>query len=144
MSTSLPMSCRSAGDHQAVAVLVAGLGGQAVGGALRGHAVQAEALGRRVPDRRALEEVEGPGARGEGLHGLGRQQLDRVDDALHLAAGLALDLVGQAHDGDDEGDVGLHGRDQVRGRDALLGDERSRRLRDSARAGKTSSASKAR
>ena len=39
------------GDHQAVAVLVAGLAREAVGGALGGDAVQAEALGRGVPDR---------------------------------------------------------------------------------------------
>ena len=60
------------GDHQAVAVLVADLGGEALGGALRGDAVQAEALRRGLPDGRALEEVEGAGARGDGLHGLGR------------------------------------------------------------------------
>ena len=47
------------GDHQAVAVLVADLGGEALGGALGGDAVQAEALGRGLPDGRALEEVEG-------------------------------------------------------------------------------------
>ena len=37
------------GDQQAVAVRVAGLGGEAVGGALDGDGVQAEALGRGVP-----------------------------------------------------------------------------------------------
>ena len=70
------------GDHEAVAVLVAGLGGEAVGGALRGDAVQAEALGRGVPDGRALEEVEGARAGGERLDGLGREQLDGLDDGL--------------------------------------------------------------
>ena len=54
-------------DHQAVAVLVADLGGEPVGGALRRDAVQAEALGRGVPDGRALEEVEGARPRGERL-----------------------------------------------------------------------------
>ena len=111
------------GDHQAVAVLVAGLGGQAVGGTLRGDAVQAEALGRGVPDGRALEEVEGAGADGERLDGLGREHLDGLDDRLDLAAGLALDLVGEAQDGDDERDVALDRGDDLTGRDALGGDE---------------------
>src|SRR5919202_1761764 len=49
------------GDHEPVAMLVAGLGGEAVGGALRRDAVQAEALRRGVPHGRALEEVERAG-----------------------------------------------------------------------------------
>ena len=101
------------GDHQAVAVLVAGLGGEAVGGALGGDAVQAEALGRGVPDGRALEEVEGARAGGERLDRLGREQLDGLDDRLDLAARLALDLVGEAQDGDDQRDVGLDGGDDL-------------------------------
>ena len=36
---------------------------------------------------------------------------------------LALDLVGEAQDGDHERDVGLDGGDDVAGRDALGGDE---------------------
>ncbi len=111
------------GDHQAVAVLVADLGREAVGGALRGDAVQAEALGRGVPDGRALEEVEGARAGGERLDGLGREQLDGLDDRLDAAAGAALDLVGEAQDGDHERDVGLDGGDDLAGRDALGGHE---------------------
>ena len=61
---------QQARDGQAVAVLVADLGGEAVGGVLGGERVQAEALGRRVPDAGALEEVEGAHPRGERLHGL--------------------------------------------------------------------------
>ena len=41
---------------------VLGRRGEAVGGALDGHGVQAEALGRRVPRLAALEELEGLGA----------------------------------------------------------------------------------
>ena len=104
-------------DHEAVAVLVAGLGGEAVGGALGGDAVQAEALGRGVPDGRALEEVEGAGAAARRLDRLGREQLDGLDDRLDAAAGAALDLVGEAQDGDHERDVGLDGGDDVAGRD---------------------------
>ena len=111
------------GDHDPVAVVVTDLGGQAVGGALGGDAVQAEALGSRVPGRGALEEVEGPGARGERLDGLGREQLDGRDDGLHLAAALALDLVAEAQHGDDERDVALDGRDHVARGDALLLDD---------------------
>ena len=103
--------------------LEAGLGGQAIGGALGGDAVQAEALGGDVPHGRALEEVVGAHPRGERLHGLGREQLDGLDDGLDLAARAALDLVGQAQDGDDQGDVGLDGADDVGRRDALSGDQ---------------------
>ena len=56
---------QQARDGQAVAVLVADLGGDAVGGVLGGQGVQAEALGRRVPDAGALEEVEGAHAVGD-------------------------------------------------------------------------------
>ena len=54
---------QQARDGQAVAVLVADLGGDAVGRVLGRERVQAEALGRGVPDARALEEVEGAHAR---------------------------------------------------------------------------------
>ena len=83
-------------DHEAVAVLVAGLGRETVGGALRGDAVQAEALGSGVPDGRALEEVIGARPRGKRLDGLGREELDGLDDALDATARAALDLVGEA------------------------------------------------
>jgi hypothetical protein len=110
-------------DHEAVAVLVAGLDGQAIGRALGGDAVQAEALGRGVPDGRALEEVEGARPCRQPLDGLGREQLDGLDDRLDPTAGAALDLVGEAQDRDDEGDVGLDGGDDVAGRDPLGRDE---------------------
>ena len=110
-------------DHEAVAVLVAGLDGQAIGGALGGDAMQTEALGRGVPHGRALEEVEGAGPCGEPLDGLGREQLDGLDDRLDATAGAALDLVGEAQDRDDEGDVGLDGGDDVAGRDPVGRDE---------------------
>ena len=113
------------GDHQAVAVLVAGLGGEAVGGALRGDAVQAEALGRGVPDRasarrsrrsrRARRAPGRPRARGP------RRPGRRTRPGRGLGA---LDLVGQAQDGDDQRDVGLDGGDDVAGATALLGDQR--------------------
>ena len=74
------------GDEQAVAVRVAGLGGEPVGGALDGDGVEAEALGRGVPRLAALEELEGLGGGGEALDGLGREDLDGGDDALDLAA----------------------------------------------------------
>ena len=104
-------------------MLVAGLVGEAVGGALRGDAVQAEALGGGVPDGRALEEVEGARTAGERLNGLGREDLDRLDDRLDAAAARAVELVGHPQDADDERDVGLDGRDDVGRRDALGADE---------------------
>ncbi len=111
------------GDHQAVALGIAGLDGQALGGALGGDTVQTETLGRGVPDGAALEEVEGPGAGGKRLDGLGREQIDGGDDRLDLAAGLALDLVGQAQHGDHQRDVGLDGGHDLASADALLLDQ---------------------
>src|SRR6185436_21164187 len=74
------------GDQQAVAVGVAGGRGEAVGGALYGDGVQAEALGRRVPRLAALEELEGLGVGREPLDGLRREHLDGTYDRLDLAA----------------------------------------------------------
>jgi hypothetical protein len=111
------------GHHEAVAVLVAGLDGEAIGGALGGDAVEAKALGRGVPHGRALEEVEGAGAGGEALDRLGREQLDGLDDRLDPPARAALDLVGQPEDRDHQGDVGLDGGDDVAGRDPVGRDE---------------------
>ena len=111
------------GDHEAVAVLVAGLLREAVGGALGGDAVQAEALGRGVPDGRALEEVEGAGTAGERLDRFGREDLHGLDDRLDPAAARAVELVGEAHDADDKRDVGFDGRDDVRRRHALGADQ---------------------
>ena len=111
------------GDHEAVAVLVAGLGGEAVGGALGGDAVQAEALGRGVPHRGALEEVKRPRLAGERLDGFRGEDLDGLDDRLDAAAAALVELVGHAQDADDERDVGLDGGDDVGRRDAVGADQ---------------------
>ena len=105
---------------QAVAVLVADLRRQLVGGVLRRQRVQAEALGRRVPDGRALEEVEGAHAPGERLHGLRGEQLDGRDHRVDAPA-RALRLVGDAQHRGHECDVGLDRRDDVGCRDVVLG-----------------------
>ena len=112
------------GDEQAVAVRVAGGRGEAVGGALDGDGVQAEALGSGVPGLAALEELEGLGVGGEALDGLGREHLDGADDRLDLAALGRIHAVGEAHDGDDQRDVGLDGAHDVTRRGTLLGDQR--------------------
>jgi hypothetical protein len=112
------------GDEQPVAVLVAGGRGEAVGGALDGHGVQAEALGSGVPGLAALEELERLGVRGEPLDGLGREHLDGADDRLDLPAARGVEPVGQPHHGDDERHVGLDGPHDIAGGGALLGDQR--------------------
>lgn len=101
-------------------MLIAELGGETLCGALGGDGVEAEAFGGCVPQAVALEEVEGARAGDDGLDGLGREHLDRLADAVDVAACLAVDAVGQAHDRDRQGDVGLHRRDDVRRRRALL------------------------
>jgi hypothetical protein len=73
---------------------------------LGGDRVEAEALRRGVPDRRALEEVEGLGGPDQGLDAGGRQDLDCLGHRANPAAGLGA-LVRQAHDRDHERDVGL-------------------------------------
>ena len=111
------------GDEQAVAMRVAGGGGEPVGGALDGDRVQAEALRRRVPGLAALEELERLGVGGEALDGLGREDLDGADDRLDLAAARRVEPVGEPQDGDDQRDVGLDGAHDLAGRGPLLGDE---------------------
>ena len=111
------------GDEQAVAMRVAGLGGEAVGGALHGDGVEAEALGSGVPGLAALEELERLGVGGERLDGLGREHLDRGDDGVDLAALGAVEAVGEPQDGDHEGDVGLDRADDRAHRRAVLGDQ---------------------
>ena len=102
---------------------VAGGHGEAVGGALDGDGVQAEALGRGVPRLAPLEELEGLGVGREALDGLGREHLDGADDRLDLAAAWGVNTVGEPHHGDDQRHVGLDGAHHVARRGALLGDE---------------------
>ena len=77
---------QQARDGQAVAVLIADLGRDTVGGVLGRQRVQAEALGRRVPDARPLEEVECAHALGERLDGLRAEHLDGRDGGVDLPA----------------------------------------------------------
>ena len=131
------------GDQQAVAMRVAGLGGQAVRGALDGDGVQAEALRGGVPRLAALEELERLGAGGERLHGLGRDDLDGGDDRLDLAAlGRSRPLARRrtAITSATSDSIAVT-TSAVDGRSSAISE--SRRLRDSASAGKRSSASKA-
>ena len=120
----MPTSCSRARDDQAVAVGVADLAGEQLGRRARAERVQAEAVGRGVPDRAALEEVEGAYALGQLLHGLGREDADGVDDVLDARDAARRDVVGDAHDGDDERDVGLDGLDDLGERHAVAADER--------------------
>ena len=119
----MPTSCRQARDGQAVAVLVADLGCEAIGRVLGRQRVQPEALGRGVPDAGALEEVEGPDVVGDRLHGLRAEHLDRADGGVDLAVRV-LRAVGEAQHRGDQRDVGLDRRDDVGRGDVVLGDHR--------------------
>jgi hypothetical protein len=110
-------------DEQLVAVLVLGLLGQPVGRALRGHGVQAEPLRCRIPTRDALEEVEGVGARREGLDARRREHLDGLRHARDLGLLGGGRPVRDAEHRDDERDVRLDGRDDVAGGGVLLAHE---------------------
>ena len=90
---------------------------------LGGERVQAEALGRGVPDAGALEEVERAHAIGDRLDGLRAEQLDGRDGRVDAGA-TVLGAVGEAQHGDDQRDVGLDGGDDVGGGDVVLGDDR--------------------
>ena len=83
------------GHHQPVAGLVAELAREAVGGALGGDRVQAEALWNALPDGGALEEVERAGAARDRVDGARREHLDRLDRALDATAAASVDLIGE-------------------------------------------------
>jgi hypothetical protein len=104
--------------------------------------VQAEALGRGVPRLAALEELEGLGVGGELLHGLGESTstAPTIESTWPRAASRA---VGEPHDAITSATSDSIARHHVAvdGRSSAI--SASRRLRDSASAGKTSSASKA-
>jgi hypothetical protein len=101
-------------DHQAVAVLVAGLGGErsaarCVATPCRrkrsGAASQTDERSKKSKVRAAVASAGRPRARAA----------RRLDDRLDLAAALALDLVAEAQHGDDQRDVALDGGDDVAG-----------------------------
>ena len=134
---------QQARDGQPVAVLVADLGGEPVGGVLGGERVQAEALGRGVPDARALEEVEGAHARGERLHGLRGEQLDGADDGVDACRGRAWARLARRSTAMISATSDSTASTTSAVATWSLAITASRRLRDSASAGKASSASKA-
>jgi hypothetical protein len=111
---------QQSGHEELVAVLVLHLAREAVGGGLRGHGVEPEALRHQVPAGGAFEEVEGGGAGGERLHALRREDLDRLGDAGELAL-LALGrAVGDSQHGDHERNVRLDGLNDLPDRGAVL------------------------
>ena len=101
------------GDQQAVAVRVAGLGGEAVRGALDGDGVEAEALRGGVPRLAALEELEGLGGGGELWTASGERTSTAVTTVPTWPRLGALDAVGEPEDGDHERDVGLDRADDL-------------------------------
>ena len=119
-------------DGQPVAVLVADLGRDAVGGVLGGQRVQPEALGRGVPARWSARRSR-TCARwlASACDRLRAEQLYGADDGVDALARVRTPSIGEAQHRDDQRDVGLDGGDDVGGRDVVLGDDRSRRLRDS-------------
>ncbi len=68
---------------QAIAVLVADLRRDAVGRALGRQSMQSEALRRRVPHARALEEFKCAHPARQRLHHLGAEQLHGSDNRVH-------------------------------------------------------------
>ena len=110
------------GHEELVAVLVLHLARETVGGGLRGHGVEPEALRHQVPAGRALEEVEGCGARGERLDALGGEHLDGLGDGRDLALLALRRAVGDPQHGDHERDVRLHRLDDLAHRGAVLAD----------------------
>ena len=123
---------------------VAGLGGEPVGGALDGDGVQAEALGRGVPRLAALEELEDLGARRRGA-GRPRARGPRRRRRCSRPGRGACPRPGWPAAG-RRSRARRRTRSPRRRRPSTAAPRRrgaSTRLRDSARAGKSSSASKA-
>ena len=131
------------GDEQAVAVRVAGGRGEAVGGALYGYGVQAEALGSCVPRLAALEELEGLGVGREALDGLGDStSTELTTDSTWPRLGESMPLASRITEMTSAtSDSMARTTSPVEGRSSAI--SVSRRLRDSASAGKTSRASNA-
>ena len=100
-------------DEELVAVLPPDLGGEALGGALRGDGMEAEALGRVVPARDALEEVDDRDPVGQGADALAAQDADGARDVGDRLGRRVRGPVGRAQERDDERDVGLDGADDV-------------------------------
>ena len=96
---------------------------QPVGGALRRDRVQPEALGRGVPDRRALEEVEGLGGADQRLDAGGRRAPRSPAGTLRILPRAVGALVREAHDRDHERHVGLDRGDHVADRGLVLADQ---------------------
>jgi hypothetical protein len=119
----LPDVVQQRGDEQAVPVRVGGRGREPVGRALDRDGVQPEALRRRVPSLAAFEELERRRVRGQGLHRLGRQHLDGVDDRLDLPAPRRVEPVREPQHRDHERDVGLDRAHDLPGRGLLFGDQ---------------------
>ena len=83
------------GDHQPVTRVVADLPPNPVGGPLGRDRVQPEPLGHPLPQGVALEEVERPRAGRDRAHPVGREHLDRLDDAVDPPAAAVVDAVGE-------------------------------------------------
>ncbi|CAA9480117.1 MAG: hypothetical protein AVDCRST_MAG45-108 [uncultured Solirubrobacterales bacterium] len=132
---------RSGADDVAIGV---NLACDAVSGPLDSDRMNAEVLGRRTPNGGALEEIEHVDSLGERLDGHGAEYLDCVPKACHLSFMQAWPLVSQAQDGDRERGVGLDRATMPPIDGCGSPARRSRRSRDSVKAGNTSSASSAR
>ena len=115
------------GDHQAVAVLVADLGGEAVGGALGGDARAGGSARARRPRRARARRSRRCAARlARRLDGLGREHLDGARRPISTRPRRRPSTwLARRSTAIDERDVGLDGGDHVAGRDALLGDQRA-------------------
>jgi hypothetical protein len=85
--------------------------------------MQAEAVGHRVPDRAALEEVEGAHALGKLLDRLGAQDPNRIDDVLNLPSAARGHVVGDSHDGYHQRDIGLNCLDHLSDRYPVASDQ---------------------
>ena len=100
------------GDGELVAFDPADGAADLVGGALGGEGVDAEALRLQLPAAVGLEEVEAGRGAGDRQHAGGLEHLDRLGDAAD-AAGDEAAAVGEAQDGDREGDIGLDRFDEL-------------------------------
>ena len=124
-------------------MLVAGLGGQAVGGALRGDAVQAEALGRGVPDGERSKKSKVRARVASAWTASGESSSTALTTDSTRPRGLPSTWLARRSTAitSATSDSTAATTSPAEMRSALT--RRSRRLRDSASAGNASSASKA-
>jgi len=108
---------------QAVAIGVADLAREQLGGRARRERVKAEAVGRPLPDRAALEVVESPHPFSQLLNRLRREDAHRIGDIVDPRAIATGQVICDAQHRDDECDIRFDGLNDISEWNPVAADE---------------------